>query len=71
MSALNSVARAFGLRPLADGVESQEHASWLAANGVEELQGYFVQRAEDEDEEVQGTFVQRQAEGPEEEEEPA
>jgi diguanylate cyclase (GGDEF)-like protein len=35
------VARSFGLRPLAEGVESSEHAKWLADSGVEELQGYF------------------------------
>ncbi|HTJ25425.1 MAG TPA: EAL domain-containing protein [Candidatus Limnocylindria bacterium] len=36
------LARSFGLRPLADGVESVEHARWLASNGVEELQGYYL-----------------------------
>jgi diguanylate cyclase (GGDEF)-like protein len=36
------LARAFGLRALADGVEGQEHARWLASNGVEELQGYYL-----------------------------
>jgi EAL domain-containing protein (putative c-di-GMP-specific phosphodiesterase class I) len=37
-----AVARSFGLRPLANGVESGEHARWLAANGAEELQGYYL-----------------------------
>jgi diguanylate cyclase (GGDEF)-like protein len=41
------VARSFGLRPLAEGVESSEHAKWLADSGVEELQGYFFRSADD------------------------
>jgi diguanylate cyclase (GGDEF)-like protein len=36
------LVRAFGLRPLGDGVESAEHARWLVENGVDELQGYYL-----------------------------
>ena len=37
-----AVAKALGIRPLADGVENRDQARWLAQNGVEELQGYFL-----------------------------
>lgn len=38
------IAHCFGLRVIAEGVESAEHATTLAQLGVDELQGYFFGR---------------------------
>ena len=37
-----AVTKALEVQPIADGVESREQARWLADNGAEQLQGYFL-----------------------------
>jgi diguanylate cyclase (GGDEF)-like protein len=37
-----AVTKALRLQPIADGVESREQARWLANNGADQLQGYFL-----------------------------